>query len=117
MPLSTFRGAPRAEHTLHAYDEDGRLARSSTYHEAEWTDVDRALALALAAVEAGTCPCGCGQPAETAWDDDNDGRFEVNTDVTCYAGKALQEWRDGDAKNVNPGVLPSIEFHPATPPD
>lgn len=116
--MSTFRGAPRAEHTHHHYDKDGRLVRSSTYHEAEWTDVDRALALALTAVENGLCPCGCGQPAEVAWDDENDGRFEISTDVICYAGKALTEWREGEGKNVNAGVLPSIEYHPApTSPD
>lgn len=112
MPLSTFRGAPRAEHTTYQYDTDGRVVRSSTYREAEWTDIDRAAALALAHLEAGLCPCGCGQPAQVSWDDENDGRFEVNTDVTCYARRALDEWARADGKQVNAGVLPSIEYHP-----
>lgn len=110
MPLSTFRGAPRAEHTIHTYDEDGRLARSSTYHEAEWTDVDRAIALALAGLEAGLCPCGCGLPAAITWDDDNDGWFEVDTTTVCYARQALDRWREQEGKDTEPGVLPHVRF-------
>jgi hypothetical protein len=110
VPVSTFRGAPKAERTAYVYDDQGRVQTSTTYHEAEWTDVDRALALALAGVEARMCPCGCGHPAEIAWDDDNDGWFEVDTSVVCHARNALDRWREDESRDVEPGVLPQVRF-------
>lgn len=112
MPVSTFRGAPRAERTTHHHDKTGRLVSSVTVHEAEWTDVDRALALALQMLEKGICPCGCGQPIEIAWDPMQDGRFVVNEDTQCYARTALEDWRKNEGQHANPGVLPFVEHHP-----
>lgn len=106
---------PRAGRTTYEYD-NGRLVRSTTVHEAEWTDVDRALALALVAVEKGLCPCGCGQPIAVAWDPMQDGRFAVNTDTQCYARKTLEDWRQSDGQHVQPGVLPFVEHHPEIDP-
>lgn len=74
--------------------------------------MDRALALALLHIEQSRCPCGCGQPIDTAWDPMQDGRFVVNEDTQCYARKALDTWRETDGKNANPGVMPYVEHHP-----
>lgn len=56
---SAFGGAPRTSQTHYVYDDTGRLIRSWTVADPEWSDDDRALAFALADWEADQCP-GCG---------------------------------------------------------
>lgn len=47
--------------TEYEYDEGGRLIRSVTVGEGEWTELDRAEMFALALFRDGIlCPCGCG---------------------------------------------------------
>lgn len=49
------------------------------------------------------CDC-CGQWAPSAHDPDTDGEWVVQDDeVICYAGAALQRWRDEENK-TEPGA-------------
>lgn len=48
-----------------------------------------------------------GIPYEEALDPDNDGWFEVKTQVD-RAQAALDKWRDEDGKNADPGTLPYV---------
>jgi hypothetical protein len=62
---SRFYGRPSMSVTVHECDARGRLVRSTTTSDPDWTDEDRDLALALVAWEADLCP-GCRTPlAET----------------------------------------------------
>ncbi|MFE7398854.1 hypothetical protein [Streptomyces sp. NPDC057557] len=59
------------------------LGRVVAPGEAAWTEEDRAWALALAEVEADTCP-DCGEPWSEATDQKNE--FEYKADlVMCHA--------------------------------
>lgn len=78
--------------TVHEY-EQGRLVRSTTTREPEWTEQDRAEMLALAVYRAGLCPNGCGQPLA-----ESTSHYEVGPDyethrTTCRACAALLEVR------------------------
>lgn len=95
-----FRGRPLEERTEYEYDDAGRVIRSRTYREAEWTTEDQAEVLALALHEQSLCPCGCGYTREVAWHDDNDGYFDMaDDDRVCYARQAIDRWREDQGEN------------------
>lgn len=64
------------------------------------------LCTALDTLTALECRCGCGQYADIAHDPDTDGEWVVVDDeVICYAGAALERWRDDDGhKGTEPGA-------------
>jgi len=74
--------------TEHEYDR-GRLVRSVTTRESEWTDQDRTEVLALAEYEASLCPCGCGHLYEDSTSNWDAGPEFVVTRKTCRARAAL----------------------------
>lgn len=53
--------------TVHEYDEAGRVVRSVTTAEPEWTEADRGLVLALLAEQRETCSA-CGHPMSVCRD-------------------------------------------------
>lgn len=76
---------------MYEYDDAGRVVRSVTTREAEWTEQDRAELLALAVYRAGLCPCGCGHRyADTTSPEATGPRF-VASRVTCRARLTLLE--------------------------
>ncbi|MFC3504802.1 hypothetical protein ACFOOK_28075 [Micromonospora krabiensis] len=78
-----------AETTVYEYDA-GRLVRSVTVREPEWSEQDRAWMAALVGYRASLCPCGCGHPAEQTQAHESDGRtFVVPPPVRCRARTAL----------------------------
>lgn len=80
--------------TRHHYDRRGRLTRSVTEREPEWTEQDQAEILALAQWRAGLCPCGCGHPYDDVTSPEDTGPQFVVTRATCRARMALQEAQD-----------------------
>ena len=68
MSYSRFRGDAPVSETTYEYD-GGRLVRSTTVTDPDWSAQDRGLALALLAEQRDTCPaCGhlksvCRDPA------------------------------------------------------
>lgn len=58
--------------------------------EPEWSEGDRAEAEALAHIEAGKCPCGCGQQMEQSMSRDWNWSVEHRK---CFAGAALDQVR------------------------
>ncbi|WP_285797794.1 hypothetical protein [Micromonospora sp. NBRC 107095] len=88
------------EATTYEYDEGGRLVRSVTVREPEWSDMDRAWMAALTGYRNSLCPCGCGHLAEHTTAHESDGRrFVVPPPVRCRARTALAI---AQAQNDNP---------------
>lgn len=73
------------------------LGRAVAPGEALWTEEDRAWALALAEVEADTCP-DCGQPWSEATDPKNEFEYRAEL-VLCHAcatsAKTVRAHQDG----------------------
>lgn len=61
-----FWGWEPKQVTSYEYDESGQMIRSVTRTEAEWDDVQHALAFAVQQIEDETC-AGCGQPTGEAY--------------------------------------------------
>jgi len=85
------------EVTTFEYDEQGRMVRSVTVREAEFSAWDRALL--FESIEAERQPRGShGWPISAATDPANMGRFKVSEPTTDFAAKALHDaqkaWRD-----------------------
>lgn len=66
-----------------------------TTREPEWTEQDRAEALALAEYRAGLCPCGCGHRLADTTAPEATGPTFVPVQVTCNARMALLEAQRG----------------------
>ena len=81
--------------TRHVYDRRGRLIRSVTTREPEWTELDQAEVLALAEYRASLCPCGCGFPAADTTAPEATGPVFVVGRSTCNARLALLEAQRG----------------------
>jgi hypothetical protein len=78
-----------AETTEYEYGDGGRLVRSVTVREPEWSDADRAWMTALAAYRATRCP-NCGGDRRECTAHESDGRtFVVPDPVRCRALTAL----------------------------
>lgn len=91
MAPSRLDGREPESTTRHFYDRRGRLVRSVTMREPEWTEQDRAEVLALALYRDRLCPCGCGQPyVETTSPEDGGPQYEAGR-VVCRARLALLE--------------------------
>jgi YD repeat-containing protein len=88
VPYSRFRGDERSEATTYEYDPDGRLTRSVTVREPEWTDDDRAFLLALLEEERETCPI-CGHPLALCRDPRTERKWTVVTEI-CQPGRVAQ---------------------------
>jgi hypothetical protein len=72
-------------------DRRGRLVRSVTCREPEWTELDRAEVLALAEWRAGRCPDGCGHAAADTFSDEETGPVFKADRKVCRAQLALIE--------------------------
>ncbi|MGC5019009.1 hypothetical protein [Micromonospora sp. DT47] len=78
-----------AESTSYEYD-GGRLVRSVTVRESEWSDADRAWMAALVGYRATLCPCGCGHLADDTLAHEDDGRrWVAPPPARCRARTAL----------------------------
>lgn len=103
MSRSILLGRQRRSVTEYEYDDTGRLVRSVTVHDAEWTEEDRAWAQALRAHESRLCG-GCGEHLEESTDPDVS--WEAPLPVVCFACRALEKRRAEYQKpDVEPGHL------------
>ncbi len=93
QPYSVFRGESRSSATSYEYDDDGRLTRSVTVHEPQWTDDDRLLVLALLQIEEDTCEI-CGHPKSECRDESTAGSWDVLTEV-CQPGRMQRAMAEG----------------------
>lgn len=86
--------------TVYEYDDQGRVARTST--RSPWTAEDRALMLAYEQHLNTLCPGICGQPKALAWHSDNEGWYRTPDDdvSVCQACTALRRHTDETAKPV-----------------
>lgn len=103
MSYSRFRGDPAVSETVHEYDVAGRLVRSTTTAEPDWTEYDRGLALALAAERAETCP-SCGHPLSECRDSKTAGSWTVVQDV-CQPSVVAQVIAEQVAEAKKRGVV------------
>lgn len=71
--------------------------------EPEWTEEDRAWAIALLELHADTCG-GCGQPLSQSTDPDAEGGYEVPDPTRCHACTALHKHQEKYAEAA-PGLL------------
>lgn len=91
MPPSKFEGREPATETRYFYDRRGRLTRSVTTREPQWTDQDRTELLALAEYRDTLCPNGCGQPiSESTSNADTGPQYNISR-TTCRACAAVLE--------------------------
>lgn len=93
MAPSRLHGREPRQVTTHTYDEAGRLVRSVTVREPEWTEQDLAGAIALLKVEADTCP-GCGEPLSEATHPDAEGGYQADLPTRCHACTELNRVRE-----------------------
>lgn len=104
MPRSRLEGREPGEVTEHEYDDAGRLIRSVTTREPEWTEQDTAEILALAAYRDSLCEC-CGLPKSLTWISEKDApKFRVSKRY-CLARRTLIESQQAytkNGKNVKP---------------
>lgn len=80
MSYSRFRGDAPSSETTYEYDDAGRLVRSVTTADPDWTPTDRGLALALLAERAETCG-QCGHPMSVCRDPRTARTWTVVTEV------------------------------------
>jgi hypothetical protein len=99
---SRFRGAPVVTETVYEY-ERGVLVRAVATAEAEWTDTDRGLVLALLAERADTCP-SCGHPMSQCRDASTAGSWTVVQEV-CQPGRIAQAVSEDLASSKRRGVM------------
>lgn len=86
------------------YDRRGRLVRSVTVREPEWTEQDRAEILALALFRKSLCPLHGGPLAECTSHEDTGPQFTVGK-KRCRAHDAVLEAQDGLKNTPRPGAL------------
>ena len=92
MPPSRLDGRQPLEVTEYEYDEtSGRLLRSVTTRESEWTELDTAEMFALSEYRQMLCPCGCGFLAADSLSHEETGpKFETSRNL-CRARLELVE--------------------------
>lgn len=100
---SRFRGAAAVTETVHEYGDDGRIERSITTAEPEWTDADRGLVLALLAEKADTCP-SCGHPMSVCRDPSTAGTWQVEEQI-CEPTRIAQAVAENNAEAKRRGVM------------
>lgn len=89
--------------TVYEYDEQGRLVRSVTTHDAEWSDEDRGYVTAHRRNEHEKCP-GCGLPLSETTDPEHEGAYEAPPPMRCHACTPLEHRKD-EYKQSPPGLL------------
>lgn len=113
IPPSKLDGRVPAETHRHIYSPRGRLVRTEVVREPEWTDQDRAEAIALDAYHRQMCPCGCGHRAKDTLSPEATGRQFVASRTVCRARLALLEAQEAatTAQTRHPGArLWSVEM-------
>jgi len=83
-------GREPVEVTEHQYDDAGRLVRSVTTREPEFTDQDRGELIALAVYREGLCPL-CGRPLDVCTSHEDTGPEFAATWTACRATLAILE--------------------------
>lgn len=102
MPYSRFRGDPAATETTHEYDDAGRLVRSVTLAEPEWSEHDRGLVLALLAERADTCSA-CGHQISECRNPKTAGTWTV-TEQICEPSRVAQAAAENNSEKKKRGV-------------
>lgn len=100
-------GRQRVSVTEYVYDDTGRLIRSVTTHDAEWSEQDLGNAKALRRNEMDRCPGGCGLPLSETTLPENEGAYEAPQPTRCHACTPL-EIRKSEYTESPPGLLFSI---------
>lgn len=103
MPYSIFRGAPKVSETEHEYTKRGRLVRTVTTAEPEWTEADRGLVLALLAEQRETCPM-CGHPMSVCRDQNTAGQWQVKEQI-CQPSRISQAAAESVSESKRRGVV------------
>jgi len=98
--LSRFLGAPVT--TRYVYDELGRIAFAEA--APEWTHDDRALALGLAAYEAGLCP-GCRHPLAETTAPEAEERFVPGAPTRCHRCTAASQAASVHRTDYHPSAV------------
>lgn len=96
-------GRQRVSVTEYVYDDAGRLLRSVTTHDAEWSEMDLGNAKAHRRNEADRCP-GCGLPLSETTLTENEGAYEAPPPTRCHACTSL-EHRKSEYTESPPGLL------------
>lgn len=74
-----------------------------TETEPEWTEEDRAWAIALGELHADTCQ-GCGQPLSESTSPDAEGGYDVPAPTRCHSCTVLHKHQDKYAE-ATPGLF------------
>lgn len=82
--------------TTYDYDDAGRVVRTVTVAEPEWTTADRGWVLALLAEQADVCP-DCGHPTTVCRDPATAGQWQVIEGV-CQPSRVAQAIAENNAQ-------------------
>jgi hypothetical protein len=105
-----MEGREPVEVTEYEYDDAGRMVRSTTIREPEWTEQDTAEVFALAAHRATLCPC-CGLPKAMVQVHEQDLPEIVVESKTCWARKKqLKEQAALGKKKISEEALHSLQW-------
>jgi YD repeat-containing protein len=110
VPRSLLLGRRRVSVTEYEYDDEGRLIRSVTTHDPEWSEEDLGFAKAHRRREAERCP-GCGLPLSETTDPDREGEYEAPPPTRCHACTPL-EHRKSEYRESPPGLLFNVHLKP-----
>jgi hypothetical protein len=99
VPWRRWAGWEPTEVTTFEYDDAGRLIRAETVREAEWGELDRGAAMALAEYEAGLCS-GCRHPLVETCLPENEERYVGEVTGRCHRCTALEILREKVADGV-----------------
>lgn len=89
--------------TVYEYDDQDRLVRSVTTHDAEWTEEDLGYGQAHRRNESDQCP-GCGLPLSETTDPEAEGAYEAPPPMRCHACTPLEHRKD-EYRESPPGLL------------
>lgn len=103
MSYSRFRGEPVTTETVYKRNRRGRVVRSVTTADPEFTDLDRGLVLALLAEQRETCQ-SCGHPMALCRDPRTAGTWQVLEDV-CQPSRVSQAAADNVRESKRRGVM------------
>lgn len=85
------------------YSRKGRLIRSVTVSDPDWSDLDRGLALALREEQAETCP-SCGHPMSVCRDPRTAGGWQVIEEI-CQPSRVAQAASENAHEAKRRGVV------------
>lgn len=98
--------------TVYQYDDQGRIGRTIT--QSEWTPEDRALMLARQSNREQVHD-RCGQPKDRAFHPDNEGWYDADEVVVCWACTALDQAEDPKAGPHQLHVIRDMRDYEAKP--